>query len=38
VTFVQRLRGALNLHVHFRAVAAEALFAKDGEAGNGRGA
>jgi hypothetical protein len=32
VTFVQRFGGALNLHVHFHAIVAEALFAKDGDA------
>ena len=30
VTFVQRFGGALNLHVHFHAIVAEALFARTG--------
>ena len=29
---MQRFGGALNLHVHFHAIVAEALFAKDGDA------
>jgi len=32
MTFVQRFGGALNLHVHFHAIVAEALFANDGDA------